>query len=117
MTSRPSDSSASLLAFAGRNYPLMTVTMIVENFCYGLVTAALVGFLMSLCNPRFSATQYALLSSMMTAGRDGLASVSGSIAQMSGWPAFFVITILAAIPGMMLLPRFAPCPECSPLQR
>ena len=72
------------LAHAGRNYPLMVVAIIIENLCYGLATAALVGFIMSICNPRFSATQYALLSSLIAIGRDVLAAPSGSIAQVTG---------------------------------
>ena len=103
-----------LLAYVGRNYALMVVTIIIENFCTGLGTASLVGFLMSLCNPKFSATQYALLSSLMAVGRDVLSAPSGSIAQNVGWPGFFVISVLAAVPGMMLLPLFAPWMEPTP---
>jgi len=97
-----------LLANAGRNYPLMIAAVNIENFCWGLANAALVGFLMSLCDPRFSATQYALLSSLLAAGRDVLVAPAGSIAQRTGWPVFFLITVAAAVPGMMLLPVFAP---------
>jgi len=97
-----------LLAYAGRHYTGMVVTIIVENVCYGLATAALVGFIMTLCNPRFSATQYALLSSLIAVGRDVLAAPSGSIAETVGWPAFFLISVLASIPGLMILPFFAP---------
>jgi len=97
-----------LLAATGRNFPLMVATIIIENFCTGLGTAALVGFLMLLCNPRFSATQYALLSSLVAVGRDVLAAPSGSIALRTGWPLFFFLSVLAAVPGMALLPLFAP---------
>jgi PAT family beta-lactamase induction signal transducer AmpG len=97
-----------VLAYAGRRYAVMAMAIVVENVCYGLATAALVGFVMSLCSPRFSATQYALLSSLIAAGRDVIAAPSGSIAQWVGWPAFFVISVVAAVPGMMLLPFFAP---------
>jgi PAT family beta-lactamase induction signal transducer AmpG len=100
-----------ILAYAGRNYPLMILTIIIENLCYGLATAALVGFIMTICNPRFSATQYALLSSLVAIGRDVLAAPSGSIAQATGWPIFFWISVAAAAPGMMLLPLFAPWRE------
>jgi PAT family beta-lactamase induction signal transducer AmpG len=86
----------------------MIGTIIVENLCYGLATAALVGFIMSLCNPRFSATQYALLSSLIAVGRDIVAAPSGSVAQSVGWPAFFWISIAASIPGLILLKVFAP---------
>jgi MFS transporter, PAT family, beta-lactamase induction signal transducer AmpG len=96
------------LSYTGRNYSVLVLAVIVENVCYGLATAALVGFIMTLCNPRFSATQYALLSSLIAVGRDVLAAPSGSIAASLGWPAFFVISVIAALPGMMLLPFFAP---------
>ena len=96
------------LSWAGRDYVVMVVTIIVENLCSGLATAALVGFIMSLCNPRFSATQYALLSSLIAVGRDVVAAPSGSIAEVMGWSAFFVISVVAAVPGMLLLPFFAP---------
>jgi len=97
-----------VLIYTGRNYSVLVLAVIVENVCYGLATAALVGFIMTLCNPRFSATQYALLSSLIAVGRDVLAAPSGSIAASLGWPAFFVISVVAAVPGMMLLPFFAP---------
>lgn len=93
------------LSVAGRNYPMMAATLMIENFCYGLVTAAIVGFLMSLCNPRFSATQYALLSSVTATGLYVFAAPSGSIAQATGWPLFFLISVVASLPGMLLLPR------------
>lgn len=96
------------LAQAGRNYGLMVITILVENICVGLGTAGLVGFLISLCNPRFSATQYALLSSLMAAGRDVISAPCGAIAERTGWPLFFFISFLAAAPGLALLPRFAP---------
>jgi PAT family beta-lactamase induction signal transducer AmpG len=103
----------------------------VENFCGGLGTAGFLGFLMVLCNPRFSATQFALLSSLFAVGRDLLASpFSGESAQFiqrnmsswtainqiswlagsdgKGWALFFLFTLLLAMPGMMFLPFFAP---------
>ncbi|MDM9382521.1 AmpG family muropeptide MFS transporter [Chlorogloeopsis sp. ULAP01] len=91
-----------------KNYQLLVLTINIENFCGGLGTAAFVAFLMSLCNQRFSATQYALLSSLMAVSRDILAAPAGSIAQSTGWPLFFLITIVAAVPGLLLLPIFAP---------
>ena len=96
-----------VLAYVGRNYALMVATIVIENVCYGLATAALVGFIMSLCNPRFSATQYALLSSVIAAGRDVLAAPSGSIAESTGWPVFFLISVLASAPGLALMPLLA----------
>ncbi|MUL38620.1 AmpG family muropeptide MFS transporter [Gloeocapsopsis dulcis] len=92
----------------GRNYPFMVLTINIENFCAGLGTAAFVAFLMSLCNQRFSATQYALLSSLMAVSRDILVAPAGALAQVTGWSLFFIISIVAAIPGLLLLPVFAP---------
>ncbi|MBD2089425.1 MFS transporter [Microcoleus sp. FACHB-1515] len=97
-----------LLAQAGQNYPMMVVAINIENFCGGLGTAAFVAFLMSLCNQRFSATQYALLSSLMAVSRDILVAPAGGIADRLGWPLFFLLTIAAALPGLLLLPIFAP---------
>ncbi len=96
------------LALAGKNYPALVATIVVENFCTGLVAAGFIAFLMSLCSVRFSATQYALLSSLMGASRDILVAPAGGIAKATGWPVFFLITLAAAIPGMLLLPVFAP---------
>lgn len=92
----------------GREYGFMILTINIENFCAGLGTAAFVAFLMSLCNQRFSATQYALLSSLMAVSRDILVAPAGRLVEITGWPMFFIISILAAIPGLMLLPIFAP---------
>ena len=120
-----------ILAIVGKNYLVMVLAINVENFCAGLGTAGFVGFLMSLCNPRFSATQFALLSSLMAVGRDLIAGpASGEIAQrlqqfvqnnpslaampalggatQQGWPLFFLITLIAALPGLLLLPVVAP---------
>lgn len=97
-----------ILAQLGRNYPLMVVAINVENFCTGLGNAAFLAFMMSLCNQRFSATQFALLSSLMAVSRDILVARAGELAEWAGWTGFFWITILAAIPGLALLPLFAP---------
>ncbi len=96
------------LSLVGKDYPLMILAINIENFCAGLGTAAFVAFLMSLCNPRFSATQFALLSSLMAVSRDILVAPAGQMAKVLGWPLFFAITVLAALPGLMLLPWFAP---------
>ena len=106
------------LALAGKDYPLMVSAINIENFCAGLETAAFVAFLMSLCNQRFSATQYALLSSLMAFSRDILVAPAGLLAQRTGWPLFFVLTAIAALPGLILLPFFAPWnPQPVPMLR
>jgi PAT family beta-lactamase induction signal transducer AmpG len=92
-----------ILAQAGHNYPLMTFTITVENFCSGLGTAAFLAFLMSLCNHNFSATQYALLSSLWAFTRDFGAAPAGGMAEIMGWPFFFLATFFAALPALALL--------------
>ena len=65
-------------------YQAMVLAINIEQFCGGLGTAAFVAFLMSLCNQRFSATQYALLSSLMAVSRDILSAPGGAIAAVTG---------------------------------
>lgn len=96
------------LALAGKNYGLMLAAINAENFCAGLESAAFVAFLMSLCNPQFSATQYALLSSLLAFSRDIMVAPSGGWATALGWPNFFLATAILALPGLGLLPFFAP---------
>jgi PAT family beta-lactamase induction signal transducer AmpG len=99
------------LAWTGKRYSMLIAAIVVENVCYGLATAALVAFVMSLCNPRFSATQYALLSSLIAVGRDVTGAPSGSLAAFAGWPVLFLISVVASAPGMVMLTRFAPWNE------
>ena len=91
------------LAEAGRNYWMMVVTINFEYFSAGLGTAAFVAFLMSLCDHRFTATQYALLSSLMAVSRDVIAAPSGRIVEMVGWPMFFFVSFVVALPGLAML--------------
>jgi PAT family beta-lactamase induction signal transducer AmpG len=104
-----------VLALAGKNDAFLVGAIVVENFCTGLVAAGFVAFLMSLCDARFSATQFALLSSLMGVSRDVLVSPSGAVAQATGWPLFFLVSLAAAVPGLLLLPVFAPWSRPSPM--
>lgn len=96
------------LAQLGKNYQFLVITINVENFCGGLGTTAFAAFMMSQCNPRFSATQFALLSSIMAVSRDILIAPAGGLAKSTSWSMFFLISIVAALPGLLLLPFFAP---------
>ena len=97
-----------LLATHPGNQPLMVSAVVLENFFQGTGTAALVAYLMSLSSPRFAATQYALLSSFMAFGRDWLTAPAGRLAEVVGWPEFFLLTVAFAVPGLLLLPVVAP---------
>jgi len=61
-----------------------------------------------MCNKRFTATQFALLSSLMAASRDILVAPAGKFAESLGWPGFFLLTVAMAIPPLLLLPFIAP---------
>jgi MFS transporter, PAT family, beta-lactamase induction signal transducer AmpG len=97
-----------VLSLAEKNHTLMVTAVVVENFGLGLVTAGMTAFLMAMCNKRFTATQFALLSSLMAASRDILVAPAGKIAEGLGWPSFFLITVAMAIPPLLLLPFIAP---------
>jgi PAT family beta-lactamase induction signal transducer AmpG len=76
-----------------------------ENITSGMGTAAFVAFLMSLCNRRFTATQFALLSAFASVGRVWVGPVAGVLAQSIGWPTFFVVATLMAVPALVILLR------------
>jgi PAT family beta-lactamase induction signal transducer AmpG len=96
------------LALLPNDLSYLTAAIVVENVCGGMVTAGFVAFMMSLCSRQFSATQYALLSSFMAFARDVLVAPSGGIAESTGWPSFFLLTIAAGLPVLVLLPILAP---------
>lgn len=98
----------TLVALLGKNYPAMIAAIGIENICGGMGTAAFVAFLMSLCDKRFTATQYALLSSLMAMSRVLAGVPTGFMAKGLGWPLFFAVSVLGAVPGIFLLTRFAP---------
>ncbi len=92
-----------LLAWTGRDIGVLTLTIAVENLSGGMGTAAFVAYLSSLCHVAYTATQYALLSSFMAFGRTLLASSSGWFAEQLDWISFFLLSTLAALPGVLLL--------------
>ena len=92
-----------ILAQTGHSVGMLIVTIAVENLSAGMGSAAFVAYLSSLCTIAYTATQYALLTSFMAFGRTVLSSFGGSIADQMSWTAFFLITTLAALPGLFLL--------------
>jgi PAT family beta-lactamase induction signal transducer AmpG len=75
----------------------------IDTMVGGMGQAAFVAFLMSLCSVDFSATQYALLSALATLPRNLTGAIAGELVPIVGWPHFFVITCLVAVPGLILL--------------
>jgi PAT family beta-lactamase induction signal transducer AmpG len=90
-------------AAVGHSLPMLTVTIGLENFAGGMGTAAFVAYLRSLCHVSYTATQYALLTSFMSAARTWLSSSAGWLADSMSWIEFFVLTTVAAVPGLLLL--------------
>lgn len=74
-----------------------------ENLSGGMGTAAFVAFLMSLCNQRFTATQYALLSAFAAIGRVWVGPLAGVLAETIGWPDFFVVSLVLGAPAILML--------------
>lgn len=98
-----SNLSFMVLALVGKNYPLMIFTIAFENLAGGMGTAAFVAFLMALCNQRYTATQFALLSALASLGRVFVGPLSGVLVDEMGWAVFFFSTFLFALPGLILL--------------
>lgn len=92
-----------VLAMVGRDYAAMVAVIAIENFCGGLVTAAFVAFLMSQCDHRYTAFQYALLTSLMAMTGSLGGAPSGYVVNAMGYAWFFAVTIIAGIPGLILL--------------
>jgi len=74
-----------------------------ENLSGGMGTAAFVAFLMSLCNQRFTATQFALLSAFASVGRVWVGPLAGVLAESIGWPTFFIVSTVLAAPALVML--------------
>ncbi|WP_137936538.1 MFS transporter [Chitinivorax sp. B] len=82
---------------------LLLSAVAVENITGGMGTSAFVAFLMALCNQRFTATQYALLSAFAAVGRVWVGPLSGVLSESIGWPNFFVLSVVLAVPGLVML--------------
>jgi len=98
----------ALLANIGYSVPALAGVITFENLSGGMGTAAYVAFMGSITNRKFTATQYALLSSLMGIPRVLASAPTGYFAKNLGWTNFFIICTLIAIPGMLLLFKLAP---------
>ena len=98
----------AVLAFFGNSLPLLSTVIAFENLSSGMGTAAFIAFMASITNKKFTATQYALLSSLMGVPRVMASAPTGFLAKNLGWETFFITCTLIAVPGMLLLLKFAP---------
>ncbi|WP_447214979.1 muropeptide MFS transporter AmpG [Citrobacter pasteurii] len=92
-----------LLSITDKHMFSMAAAVFFENLCGGMGTAAFVALLMTLCNKSFSATQFALLSALSAVGRVYVGPVAGWFVEAHGWPTFYLFSVFAAIPGLLLL--------------
>jgi PAT family beta-lactamase induction signal transducer AmpG len=92
-----------LLAMAGNDLWVLGLTVGIENLAGGMGGAAFIAYMSSLCNISYTATQYALLSSLANIGRTLFAAPSGYLAEAVSWEMFFSLTVVAAVPGLVLL--------------
>ena len=91
------------LAIVGHNYPVMAFTILIDQFASGLGTAALMVFLMSICNQKYTATQFALLSALAAVGRVYVLPLSGYFVEYFGWVQFFMFSFILSLPGLIIL--------------
>jgi len=98
----------AVLAHTGHNIAMLSAVIGFENLSGGMGTAAFVAFMASITNKKFTATQYALLSSLMGVPRVLASAPTGYLVEGLGWIWFFVFCTVIAIPGMLLLLKFAP---------
>jgi PAT family beta-lactamase induction signal transducer AmpG len=95
------------LAMIGHDLTALAAVIAFENITSGMGTAAYAAFMASITNQKFTATQYALLSSLMGVPRVLASAPTGIMAKMMGWESFFLFCAVIAIPGLMLIRRLS----------
>lgn len=98
-----SNLSFMVLAWIGKSYAALAASIVVENATGGMGTAAFVALVMSLCDHRYTATQFALLSSLEAFGRVFSGRPSAELVALVGWGNFFFLSFLLALPGVWLV--------------
>jgi MFS transporter, PAT family, beta-lactamase induction signal transducer AmpG len=98
-----SNLSFMALVWTGKSYPMLIFAVGFENIAGGMGMAAFMAFIMTVCNKRYSATQFALLSSLSALGRVFISPSSGYVVNYLGWAPFFFITTVTALPGLLML--------------
>lgn len=92
-----------LLAITGKNFPLMIAATAIENLTASMGNIAEVALIMALCNSRFSAFEYALLSVLALLPRYLLGGPAGWLADHAGWGGYYIVTFLVGIPGLAMV--------------
>jgi MFS transporter, PAT family, beta-lactamase induction signal transducer AmpG len=94
-----------LLYVLGKSVACMAIVVFVDNFSNGMATVAFVAYLMSCCDRRFTATQYAFLSALMALSQVLIGPVAGIIIKYSNWVDFYIFSVVMILPGLLILPR------------
>ena len=92
-----------LQAVGGHRLGYLALCVTAENVTGAMAGTAFIGYLSSLCSPAFTATQYALLSSLASVGRTMVASSGGVLSEKLGWVRFFLLTTVVTLPALVLL--------------
>ncbi len=92
-----------LQAVGGHKIAYLALCVAAQNITTGMAGTALVSFISSLCSPKFTATQYALLASLALLGRTVVGSTGGALSEAIGWVPFFLLTTLVTLPALVLL--------------
>ncbi len=92
-----------LLAVVGKNYAVMAGALAFEYLCFGMGNSAIIALMMTLCHPRFSATQFALFSAIAALSRVYAGPIAGVMVSSIGWVWFYGFTFLIAFPGILVL--------------
>ena len=100
-----------VIAEIGHNNMMLFIVVALESFGMGMGAAALTAFIARITNPVFAATQFALLTALMAVPRTFANAVTGILVEQIGWTYFYVLCLLLAVPGMLLLFKVAPWHE------
>ena len=95
-----------VMSLVGKSFELLIFSVLAENLCIGLGTSAYIAFLMSICNKRFTATQYALLTSLAGMSRVYLSAPMGYVQKYVGWTNYFMICMCLAVPGIVMVWKY-----------
>lgn len=102
------------LFYVGHNNWVLGAVITFEDLTAGMGTAAFVAYMASITNRKFSATQFALLSSLMGIPRTLVAAPTGLLAESLGWPGFFTLCTVIAIPGLLMIGKIRKLAEEEP---
>jgi PAT family beta-lactamase induction signal transducer AmpG len=105
-----------LQAVGGHRLDYLALCVAAENLTGAMAGAALIAYLSDLCSPAYTATQYALLSSLAAVGRTLVAASGGVAAQRLGWVPFFLLSTVVTLPALVLLVYLSRCGAAGELE-